>query len=457
MMAPINHLSTWRSSTSNRSLAILLRLTAMSLLLILTVISSAQVCGPAGLTSWKTNKVRDAQGLLHVTVKYDGSGNTSAMQTLMQESVAEWNLYKCASGVIFEPVLVGSADLEFVYEAGETHTEGCASYASGSGRIYHGPSLQNRLSQLGEIQTRAAFKHELGHFLGLGHTSNATIMKQVADCLDPSVMPFATLSDAQTAGQCMQVGATCPTPTPTPTPTPAPGYCNGPVDYPTFPTTGCFGGFVNNSGTCGRPQWFINKCYTNGEGYDPCACAAESPILIDTSGDGFDLTNRAGGINFDVNSDGQTEKISWTAANTDDAWLALDRNGNGLIDNGIELFGNFTPQPAPAAGEEKNGFMALAEFDKAENGGNGDGRITQADAIFYSLRLWQDVNHNGVSELSEQHLLSDLGLKVLQLDYKKSKRTDEHGNRFRYRAKVKDTHDAQLGRWAWDVYLVTGQ
>jgi hypothetical protein len=177
----------------------------------------------------------------------------------------------------------------------------------------------------------------------------------------------------------------------------------------------------------------------------------DSPIVIDVSGDGFELTDGPGGVSFDLNGDGAREQISWTAAGSDDAWLALDRDQNGQIDNGGELFGNFTQQPPS---DTPNGFSALALFDLAEAGGNGDGWIGAADAVFSTLRLWRDENHDGVSQLGELRSLGDAGISGISTEYRDGGRRDRWGNRFRYRGKVQDVKGRHAGQWAYDVFLV---
>lgn len=89
---------------------------------------------------------------------------------------------------------------------------------------------------------------------------------------------------------------------------------------------------------------------------DFCACVIpSSPVLVDTLKTGFRLTSAINGVVFDIRGDGHPVRIAWTASESGNAFLALDRNHNGIIDNGKELFGNVTTQPPSSA---PNGFLA---------------------------------------------------------------------------------------------------
>jgi len=174
----------------------------------------------------------------------------------------------------------------------------------------------------------------------------------------------------------------------------------------------------------------------------------DTPLLVSTTDQPIHLTDAANGVLFDLNGDGLRERVSWTRPGADDAWLALDRDGDGLITSGKELFGSATAQPGVPS---PNGFLALAQFDLPENGGNNDGRIDAQDAIWPSLRLWTDRNHDGVSQVEELVAARDI-LTAVSLDFRLRARRDQYGNIYRYSSKIW-FNGPSLG-WITDVYLV---
>jgi hypothetical protein len=168
----------------------------------------------------------------------------------------------------------------------------------------------------------------------------------------------------------------------------------------------------------------------------------------------YRLTDPAQGVLFDLNGDGRLELVAWTAPGSKLAFLALDRNGNGTIDSGAELFGNHT---LPGAG---NGFAALSQSTPCK------GLVREGCALYEQLLLWEDDNHDGISAAEELHKFSDhyLGISGGYVD---DGLRDKYGNEFRLRgtAAVRDPGKskhypdedpgADLGLLIpiWDVFL----
>ena len=184
-------------------------------------------------------------------------------------------------------------------------------------------------------------------------------------------------------------------------------------------------------------------------GGDPTFCAQNDPIIISLADSRYLLTDLEGGVDFDLGATGVPVPVPWTGGDSDEAFLVLDRDGNGLIDNGRELFGDVTPQHTS---DSPNGFRALAVFDDVLSGGNEDGRISEADSIFAELGLWRDANHNGISESEEISSLGAVGLEWIDLDFRQSSRVDRHGNEFRYWSR--SGWSGGRTRSVWNVFLV---
>jgi len=150
-----------------------------------------------------------------------------------------------------------------------------------------------------------------------------------------------------------------------------------------------------------------------------------SPLVLNLDHRGFSQFSAAE-VEFDLNGDGSKDLVGWTTGK-DDAFLALDRNGDGVINSGVELFGNHSPLANGVAAE--NGFEALAEFDRDRNG-----RIDERDPLFARLELWRDRNGDGLSQSDELSPLAAAGISWIGVEYMSAEEVDQNGNATRQRA-----------------------
>ena len=145
------------------------------------------------------------------------------------------------------------------------------------------------------------------------------------------------------------------------------------------------------------------------------------PLVLDLDGDGIETvgSRKLIGALFDHDGDGIRTATGWVKA--DDGLLVVDRNGDGIINDGTELFGDST---LLADGTKaKDGYAALHEFDS-----NGDGRVDAQDKHFNQLRVWRDLNQDGISQTNELFTLEQVGVKALNLDNKNTNTNLGSGN-----------------------------
>lgn len=159
-----------------------------------------------------------------------------------------------------------------------------------------------------------------------------------------------------------------------------------------------------------------------------------SPLVLDLDGDGVETVGLDSNIHFDHNGDGFKETTGWAGA--DDGLLVLDRNGDGQINDGSELFGNNTQLANGQAAS--NGFEALAELDS-----NSDGVINAQDAQFADLKVFRDANQNGVTDEGELIAMNDAGVQSINVGYTESTAIDEFGNSLRQEGSYTTTDGQQ--------------
>jgi hypothetical protein len=147
-----------------------------------------------------------------------------------------------------------------------------------------------------------------------------------------------------------------------------------------------------------------------------CGSSTPEPLILDLNGDGIHTTSlETSPVRFDLTGEGLLDTTAWTDPDTEEGILYFDLNRNGVIDGGAELFGDATLLPDGTRAQ--HGFIALAAYDLASNGGNQDGVISPADGIWGRIRVWVDRSHDGRMSRDESHALAEAGILELSLNY----------------------------------------
>lgn len=192
-------------------------------------------------------------------------------------------------------------------------------------------------------------------------------------------------------------------------------------------------------------------CESGGNRWDSGTCTCmESPLMLDLEGYGLDLSSASKGVLFDLNPGLPAERVAWPARPSVIGFIVDDRNGNGVIDSGLELLGSSAPQ---ARGGERNGFNALALYDE-----NGDAVVSAKDSGFDRLQIWFDRNRDGRSQQAELLSLSAAGVIGLSLRYQDLDQRDEWGNVIAYRSRsfMRGPQGSSVKPvWLYDAFLRT--
>ncbi|NUT68961.1 calcium-binding protein, partial [Pseudomonas corrugata] len=155
------------------------------------------------------------------------------------------------------------------------------------------------------------------------------------------------------------------------------------------------------------------------DAYD-AALNTVSPLILDLDGDGVETLSLSSGVYFDHDGNGFAESTGWVGK--DDGLLIWDRNGNGQIDDGSELFGNYTHLTNGQIAT--NGFSVLADLDS-----NHDGKIDANDAAFGQLGVWKDSNSDAKLDEGELLSLGEANVQSLSVGYVDENTTDSQGNK----------------------------